>query len=168
MKYLIFSDLHGSLLGLERLKACIHEEKPDVVICLGDILYGAYDGNATKCVAYLSNLEMPLLGVKGNCDVSNEEAVLRVHLPSQHIFFFHNHRIIIAHAPFYYAFQLNDIAMFGHTHVKQLYKENGVYYLNPGSIGKPRDGVASYAILSEEGLFLKSAETFELLKHEYI
>ena len=54
--------------------------------------------------------------------------------------------------------------MFGHTHMKTLSKSRGVITLNPGSIGKPRDGSYSYAILDESGISLIDAESCALLE----
>ena len=41
----------------------------------------------------------------------------------------------------------------GHTHVPVLYEEGSLRYLNPGSVGQPRDGDprASFATLSKDG-----------------
>ena len=51
----------------------------------------------------------------------------------------------------------------GQTHVKELYEDRGVIHVNPGSIGKPRDGSYSYAILTKEGISLVDAETTETI-----
>ncbi len=41
-----------------------------------------------------------------------------------------------------------DLVLFGHTHERRCEYKNGVYYINPGSIGKPRDGKGpSYAAI---------------------
>ena len=168
MKYLVFSDLHGSKAGLQRLLAAIEIEKPDALICLGDTLFGAYDGSSSECISTLSTLPIPILGVRGNCDRYGDERLLQFDLPDERTLYFKGHRMLLRHAPFWKTFQKSDIVMYGHTHVKQLYKDNDVYFLNPGSIGKPRDGEAGYAVIAEDGIFLKSADSFQLLKHEII
>lgn len=168
MKYLVFSDLHGSMEGLGKLRAAIDVENPDALICLGDILYGAYDGSVSSCASFFSDCRLPIIGVRGNCDRREDEHIVRFALPEERVFYFKNHRLLLQHAPFYQSFKKGDIVMYGHTHVKTLHKDNDVIYLNPGSIGKPRDGEAGYAILSEEGIFLKSADSFLLIHHESI
>ena len=70
------------------------------------------------------------------------------------------------HAPFWSEFQPGDIAMYGHTHLKTLSKSRGVITLNPGSIGKPRDGEPGYAIIDDNGVSLKNALTLELISFE--
>ena len=165
MRYLVFSDLHGSRLGLNRLMAATLTEEPDVLICLGDILFGAYDGAMSECIDYLSSSSIPVIAVKGNCDRSSDGALIHAALPEEQILFFKGHRMLLRHVPFYHHFQSGDIAMCGHTHCKNLYLDGGVIYLNPGSIGKPRDGEAGYAVIDDSGIYLKSAETFATLEY---
>jgi predicted phosphodiesterase len=41
---------------------------------------------------------------------------------------------------------------FGHTHAFTKFKENGIHFLNPGSIAKPRDHIkGSYVIMEING-----------------
>ena len=158
MKYLVFSDLHGSLKGLEYLQAAINAERPDVVLCLGDTLYGAFDSSAAAVAKYLSNCPVTILGVRGNCDYYNDEKAIGFALPEEQFLFFKGHRLILRHVPYFRDVRPGDIAMYGHTHVKSLYEENGVIYLNPGSIGKARDEGESYAIIEPGRIVLKRAE----------
>ena len=160
----MFSDLHGSKSGLNRLMAASLTEEPDVLICLGDILFGAYDGAMSECIDYLSSSSIPLIAVKGNCDHASDGNLIHAALPEEQILFFKGHRLWMRHAPFYQQFQKGDIVMSGHTHCKSLYAEGGVIFLNPGSIGKPRDGEAGYAVIDESGIYLKSAENFLTLE----
>jgi hypothetical protein len=46
-----------------------------------------------------------------------------------------------------------DIVMSGHTHHYSLRKENGIIYLNPGSLTYPRDGSkGSFAVITDDGI----------------
>ena len=164
MTYLVFSDLHGSKRGLAMLDLAIREHKPDVVLCLGDTLYGAYDGDAGKVSAYLSALTTTILGVRGNCDYYYDEQALGFALPEEQTLYFAGHRLYLRHAPFWKDFNPGDVAIYGHTHVKELHKNQGTVFLNPGSIGKPRDGSPSYALIREDGIELRHGETLELLQ----
>ena len=164
MRYLVFSDLHGSRHGLDLLIAAIKREKPDCLLCLGDTLYGAYDDDPGKCADYLSHCPVTILSVRGNCDRYYDEQALGFPLPEEQTLYFNGHRLLLRHAPFYAEFKAGDIAMYGHTHMKTLSKNRGVITLNPGSIGKPRDGSYSYAILDESGISLIDAESAVLLE----
>lgn len=162
MKYLVFSDLHGSRQGLELLQVAVKEERPDMLLCLGDILSGAYDGDRGLCIDYLKNNEVPLLGVRGNCDAYFDASLLGIALPETMTLYFHNHRLLLAHAPFI-GEKAGDVVIYGHTHRKMLYEDQDIITLNPGSIGKPRDGAPGIAIMDEEGIFLKDAYTLGIL-----
>ncbi len=56
------------------------------------------------------------------------------------------------------------IVIFGHTHIPLLKKINGVYYLNPGSIGKPRNTMnqKTYAEITIEDGSIKNIIIKEL------
>jgi len=165
MTYLIFSDLHGSLRGLAYLRAAVAREKPDVILCLGDILYGAYDGDTNACVDYLYSIRGKLLAVMGNCDYSYDAERLGVSLPKERELYIGSRRLYASHIHPYAGMREGDIVAFGHTHCKTLYQEQGMVFLNPGSIAKPRDGLESYAVIIGEDVFLKSAEDGACLEH---
>ena len=166
MKYLVFSDLHGSRRGLDLLRLAVASEKPDVLLCLGDTLFGAFDGDSVAVSNYLSREAPTVIGVRGNCDHLYDERVLGFALPEEQNLVFSGHRLFLRHAPFYADARAGDVMMYGHTHVKSLSKNAGVISLNPGSIGKPRDGAPSYATLDERGVSLKNAETLEMIAYE--
>ncbi len=161
LKYFVFSDLHGSSRGLELLRVAIEREKPDIIVCLGDILYGAYDGDTNGCAEYLSSLGSKLVAVRGNCDFSSDGNRIGAFLPEERILSAFGHRLLLQHVPYWRPLKPGDIAMCGHTHIKALYEDGGVIHLNPGSIGKPRDGSYSYALIEEKGIVLMDAETQE-------
>ena len=157
MKYLIFSDLHGSKRGLELLEQAVSFERPDLLICLGDISYGAYDQEATIIGETIKRLEVPIVAVRGNCDYVEDESFLGFALPSALAIPVGNHEIRCSHKASHVAFPSGDFVFFGHTHVKTLYKDMGVTRLNPGSIALPRDGVPSYAVMDDEKIELVDA-----------
>ena len=166
MKYFIFSDLHGSIGALTKTMEAIDRERPDLILCLGDILHGAYDGNATKAAKMFHEIKVPILAVAGNCDYASDEDILPFDLPSNRAIDIGMRTMHISHRPMMLAFPSGDIALNGHTHVKCLYKDGGVIRCNPGSVALPRDGVASYAVF-EHGEFrlvdLESGETLSRL-----
>jgi putative phosphoesterase len=40
-----------------------------------------------------------------------------------------------------------DIVLFGHTHVATTFYEDGIYYMNPGSVTNPQQGGPSYGVV---------------------
>ena len=47
-------------------------------------------------------------------------------------------------------------ALFGHTHVAMMEEKDGLLILNPGSVSRPRNGKASFAVLETDGEKLKA------------
>jgi len=168
MKYLVFSDLHGSMRGLRYLQDAVKREKPDLLLCLGDILYGAGDQDATKCAKGLKEIGVPILAVRGNCDYREDENLLGFELPDMRSLSRGMHEIHLNHRPINLSLPAGDFLIHGHTHYKYVYKEGGVTRMNPGSIALPRDDCPSYAIMDESVIELVNAlngkriQTFEL------
>ncbi len=48
MRYAIFSDIHGNLQALQTVLADIREKKPDLLICLGDLV--GYGASPNECI----------------------------------------------------------------------------------------------------------------------
>ena len=164
MKYLVFSDLHGSMRGLDLLKRAISFQNPDVLLCLGDISYGSYDQNSSKVFEFFQNNKIPTFAVKGNCDLTGDSQFLGFGLPAEFTLPNGNKTLYLIHYPVYGKFKRGYIVCYGHTHCKVLNESNGVIYLNPGSIAKPRDGEESYATIEDHQICLFDANDQTILQ----
>ena len=98
--------------------------------------------------------------VRGNNDyfASDQEMPMERVIPCQghKIYMCHSHRFPYLHRERAMAARAKelgcDIVLYGHTHVSNLQKVDGVAIVNPGSIWYPRDGKApSYAKLDMDG-----------------
>ena len=158
MKVLIASDIHGRLQATKRLEACIHRFGPDRIVLLGDYLYNGprngvpfdYDPMATSTI--LNRYAKIITGVRGNCDSRIDQSILRFPFEDSAVFYANGYRCDLIHGDLLSTDLLNvergDILMYGHTHVPVLKREDGVVYLNPGSIAFPKQGYpASYAVM---------------------
>ena len=164
MTYLVVSDIHGSVHGLELLKRAIFAQKPDVLLVLGDILFGAFDGDEGAICKFFASNSIPVLAVRGNCDYVFDGERLGFDLPEARTFKFAGRTLHLQHRPWCRGFETGDVALWGHTHVKCLYQESGVIYFNPGSIGRPRDDGPGYGVINEQGITLYDAETLLAIK----
>ena len=135
-RILIVSDSHGKFQNLEKVLKRINQF--DYMIHLGDSQCSNRD--LEKLVS------CPVHVVRGNCDYSSENPVYKIiEIGGNRIFITHGHTY---HVQYTLTNLLNaareqdcSIAMFGHTHVPYLDKqENDVTILNPGSISRPRQG----------------------------
>ncbi len=152
MKLLLASDIHGMAFAMRRLMARIEEEKPDRVILMGDLLNHMFlDEKDTP--EMLNSIRVPVTCVKGNCDGISDQNQLNFSIMSEVITFEYEGRTVnVAHGDKLYASldglkSPRDLLLKGHTHVAEFEVEDRYTMINPGSVGLPRDGHASYAIL---------------------
>lgn len=106
-----------------------------------------------------------ILAVTGNCDwVSLESYTRTVELGGKVLFFAHGHTFGVKSdiQPFLDAARNAgaDIALFGHTHIPVTGYQDGLYYMNPGSLGRPLRGAATYGLVdvTPAGIALHVAE----------
>lgn len=141
---LIFSDSHGRI---EDVLSVIREySQAEAVFHCGDV-----DPDADR----LRNATPHTVAiVRGNCDYS-------AGLPEQIVTSFAGKTIALCHGHRYLSYggldmlrywgaeQKADIVLFGHTHVPLVQQEDGILFVNPGSISKPRQEGhrKSYAVL---------------------
>ena len=64
MKILAFVDLHGSLTALKKLQSLFDREKPDLVVCPGDI--SIFEQNMTYLMDRIAKFKVPVLMLHGN------------------------------------------------------------------------------------------------------
>lgn len=175
MKIGVISDTHGSLHFFEKamdiLKDC------DRIIHAGDVLYhgprndlpGGYDpkGLAEK-INTLSNIYI----ARGNCDSDVDQMVINHPLQTPGVLIeFNQKKFFVLHgytdsklSMIYKAKEINaDFLILGHTHVKELFKDESLIVLNPGSTSLPKDGTRSCAIIDSKKIELWDIETKSIL-----
>lgn len=131
MKWLVFSDSHGSL---DYIKQAIELEQPDKVLHLGDVIR-----DAEKISESYPNLEMTW--VVGNCDgYSGDDRA-----PVERELFMGDRRVLMCHG---HTYQVKlgigalmsegrargaDVVLFGHTHEPVCFQEGNMWVMNPGT-----------------------------------
>lgn len=151
MKIIVMSDSHGNYAALHRVVTLQHEA--DLFVFLGD---GERDVNLLlQTEPWVGE---KLLCVKGNCDggllIPEMRFELEYTLPFGHkLFAAHGDRYHVGFGTERMAWEAQhrnaDILLYGHTHCRDARYEDGLYILNPGSIGSPRDGrKPAYGVIS--------------------
>ncbi len=69
-KFLVISDIHGSMKSLNKVKAAYHKYEPDFSIICGDI---THFGTREEAVKILERIPTEVIGVAGNCDPGGVE-----------------------------------------------------------------------------------------------
>lgn len=177
MKYLIFSDLHGSEATTKRVLAYFASFDCDKIILLGDILYHGPRNpippfyNPQGVMALLNPLRERIIAVRGNCESEADQMMLEfpcmgdyavINDPNMELFATHGHLYSPDNLP-----DLSQKALFlyGHTHIWQLEKRvEGTVICNPGSITLPKGGnEATFALFDNGEITIRTLETGAVL-----
>mgnify|MGYP001852998558 CR=1 FL=1 len=81
MKYLVLSDIHGSLHYAKKIEEIINKESPEKIVLLGDLYYHGprnplTEEYAPKEVAdILNSYKDKILAVRGNCDAEVDQMI---------------------------------------------------------------------------------------------
>ena len=147
MKYFICSDIHGSESALKITLDAFRESKSDMLVILGDILYHGPrnplpEGHNPKGVVSLLNpFAKKIIACRGNCDAEVDQMLLEFPVLGDYALIVDNGtRIFCTHGHIYNPEKMpplapNDLFLFGHTHVQELYRSpSGIVVCNPGSI----------------------------------
>lgn len=168
MKLMIASDLHGSAYYTEKLLSAMEQQQPDKLLLLGDLLYHGprndlpRDYAPKQVMALLNGVKEKLLCVRGNCDAEVDQMVLDFPILAEYavlwaqgltIYAVHGHKSLdLPLAP-------GTVLLRGHTHIPELRREHGVYYVNPGSVSIPKAGSSrGYLLLEGRTLTHQSLE----------
>ena len=150
MKYLLISDIHGSLPCLERALAFYQEQHCDLLCILGDIInYGPRNGlpdglDPKGIVERLNPLADRIVAIRGNCDSEVDQMLLDFPILSDYALLVEGgQRIFLTHGHVYGEQNLPragfDVFIYGHTHLWKLERdEQGRVICNTGSPTFPK------------------------------
>ncbi|MGL5642147.1 MAG: phosphodiesterase [Paraclostridium sp.] len=159
MKIGVMSDTHGSLVYLEKALDTLSE--CDILLHAGDVLYHGPRNdlpegyNPKEVISKINELDNILIA-RGNCDADVDQMVINHPIQGPYVLSqFGETRILINHGyvdskeeTIKKAKSMGaDILILGHTHVKELYIDENLIVINPGSTSIPKDGSHSVAII---------------------
>lgn len=167
MKYLIVSDIHGSLPRLQQVLDFYQRQRYDMLCMLGDILnYGPRNGlpeglDAQGIVTLLNEKAEEIVAVRGNCDSEVDQMLLHFPMMADYALLVDNgKRIFLTHGHIYNDGHLplchHDAIIYGHTHLWKLECTDGSIVCNTGSITFPKGGnEPTFATLDEGVLSMR-------------
>lgn len=175
MKYLFVSDIHGSLPRLNKVLDVYREQHCDMLVVLGDILnYGPRnsipEGIDAKGIAeVLNGMADDVVAVRGNCDAEVDQMLLDFPMMSDYVLLVDGgRRILLTHGHVYHKGHLPkgrfDAVVYGHTHLWELSREEGMVVCNTGSITFPKGGNPPTYALMEDGTISVYTLDGQLLK----
>ena len=170
MKWLIASDIHGSLYYGKKLIEQIKKEEPDKVIFLGDILYHGprndlpNDYNPKELIKLLNEYKDKIISVRGNCDSEVDQMVLEFPIMADYMILTINDLTIFATPGHFYdveniPFKGIDVVLSGHTHVQKCDKYDNYVHMNPGSVSIPKENsYHGYMVVVDKVFYWKDLE----------
>lgn len=169
MKYLVFSDIHGSEFYARKIEELVSKEKPDNIILLGDLYYHGprnslpVGHNPMAVCEIFNNMKNKILCVKGNCDAEVDEMVsdfemmqnLELEIGNKNFFFTHGHKFNIDTQP-----STNfDVLIYGHFHTCFIKEVDNKIFVNAGSISLPKNNTPnSFLLITDDEIILKDVD----------
>ena len=107
----------------------------DILFHLGDLY--------TDAIYIENTFNIHTVYVRGNCDFSQEADIYKeIELKGRRFFLTHGHMYRVKWGIEYLKQATKgdkyDIVLFGHTHIPQVFFENSILFMNPGSLADPR------------------------------
>lgn len=163
MKYLIASDIHGSLYYTHKLIELIEKEQPEKIILLGDLYYHGprnplpLEYNPMEVSKILNQYKDKLIVIRGNCDAVVDEMISEFKFIDHYQITLNNKNIMFTHGHLYnkeYIPENIDILIYGHFHTGFMEYVNNTLCINVGSITLPKNNTA-HSLLIMEDHFIK-------------
>ncbi len=164
MKYLLVSDIHGSLPALEAVLDFYRRNNCDMLCILGDILnYGPRnripEGIDPKGIAErLNAMAADIVAVRGNCDSEVDQMLLQFPIMADYALVVdEGRRLFLTHGHIYNEQNRpvghHDALVYGHTHLWKLEKTEAGITCNLGSVTFPKGGNVPTFATYENGTF---------------
>ncbi len=169
MKYLVFSDIHGSEFYAKKIEELIKKENPNKVILLGDLYYHGprnsltLEYNPMGVCNILNSIKDKIICVRGNCDAEVDEMIsqfeflsdVELVIGNKKFFFTHGHKFNIDKVP-----NVDfDILVYGHFHTGFIKEKDGKVFVNAGSISLPKnDTQNSFLVITDNEICLKDID----------
>ncbi|WP_010234483.1 YfcE family phosphodiesterase [Clostridium arbusti] len=125
-------------------KACEYVKDCNLLIHLGD--------NIEDVEEIKKYYKGKIIKVSGNCDYTDKVPKERIEIiENKKLFITHGHEYNVKNSLVnlkYKALEIGaDIVLFGHTHVAKIVEDEGILFINPGSVSMPRNGQNSIAFI---------------------
>lgn len=168
MKYLVVSDIHGSVDAANMINDIVRLKDIDKIIILGDLYHTGLMGLANESVVdILNNMAGIIYAVRGNCDTDYDLKLSKFNIERTLILSIRDKLFMFNHGDSYDKCMIPsniDYFVEGHTHQHRITKENGITILNPGSIAYPRGYAQKSYMIIDEDITIYNLE-HEIIEH---
>ena len=177
MKWMIASDIHGSVYYAKKMLEAFEREKADKLLLLGDLLYHGprndlpRDYDPKQVITVLNERKEQILCVRGNCDSEVDQMVLEFPIMAEYavialgknmIYATHGHVYGDHNPPLLHK---GDVLLHGHTHVPACDERENYLYCNPGSVSIPKENSHhGYMILENDHFIWKDLDGNQVME----
>lgn len=164
MKYIVASDIHGSIYWLNKLLEKANSIKPDKIILLGDLYYHGprntlpIEYNPMEVSRKLNNIKDQLIVIKGNCDALVDEMISDFKFLPYYEEVINNKKCYFTHGHEYNIDDIKndvDVLIYGHFHTGFIKTLNKQVFINSGSITLPKNNTPhSYLVMEDNVITL--------------
>lgn len=168
MKYLVVSDIHGSLYYTNKIMEIVNKEKPDKIILLGDLYYHGprnplpLEYNPMEVAKTLNLIKDQLIVIRGNCDAEVDEMISEFRFNDYYCLLINNKKFYFTHGHHYNKDNIPsdvDVLVYGHFHTGFIEKINHTICVNSGSITLPKNNTPhSYLIIDDKSIQLNTID----------
>ena len=168
MKYIVGSDIHGSLYYTNKLVEIIKKSNPDKIILLGDLYYHGprnplpLEYNPMEVSKVLNMLKDKLIVIRGNCDALVDEMISEFKFLNSFDLVINNKRVHFNHGHLENKNNIPDnvdVLVYGHYHTGFIDNVKGVICINSGSITLPKENTEhSYLEICDNKICLLSLD----------
>ncbi len=175
MKYLICSDIHGSIDSVQFLIEKFYELKCDAILCLGDVLYHGPRNDLPphyapkEVIKALNLIKDKMICVKGNCEAEVDQMVLDFQIYDFYDAILNDLCVHLEHGHHLDVYSGKPkLVLFGHTHIPLCENVEGIQYINPGSITIPKaNSKRGYAIWDNHCITGYTMDEEIVFKYQY-
>ena len=162
MKFMIASDIHGSLAAARRIRDLYFEVKADKLLLLGDLLYHGPRNDLPEeyapkgVIEILNSLSDEIVAVRGNCEAEVDQMVLSFPcLSTTAVVYDGSVELLLSHGHIYSEKTLppgKGCFLYGQTHIPVAHRIENRVVFNPGSVSIPKGGFPASYGLYEKGV----------------
>ena len=174
MKYLVVSDIHGSIESTEFIINKFNELNCEKILCLGDVLYHGTRNdlpefyNPKEVIKLLNSISNDIICIQGNCDAEVDQMVLSFDIVKSIDLNINGYNCHFEHGHHLDTYNGNQkIVFYGHTHIPVIEEKNDQLFVNPGSITIPKNGSnRDYIIFDDNKITIYDID--DNIQNEYI
>ena len=162
MRFLIASDVHGSLYYAEKIVSIMQKTQAEILVLLGDVYnHGPRNPfpenyNPGGVATLLNGIKDRLIVVKGNCDSEVDKMISEFDFVENTVIVSGGKTVFLTHGHVYNKDAMPktnfNAVIYGHFHTGFIERLGETVVANAGSVSLPKNGTPSSYMILEDGV----------------